>query len=108
MLNLGGAKMSKSVGNTLLVSEVVKRVRPIELRYYLVASHYRSIVEFSEEALDEAAAAFQRIEGFVRRAAEVARRRRRRRRRRGLPPAFADGDGRRPVGRRRRWRCCRT
>ncbi len=71
MLNLGGSKMSKSVGNTMLVSEVVKRVRPIDLRYYLVASHYRSIVEFTFEALDEAAVAYQRIEGFVRRGAEV-------------------------------------
>jgi len=71
MLNLAGAKMSKSVGNTLLVSEVVKRVRPIDLRYYLAASHYRSIVEFSEESLAEAATAFQRVEGFVRRAAAV-------------------------------------
>lgn len=71
MLNLAGSKMSKSVGNTLLVSEVVKRVRPIDLRYYLAASHYRSIVEFSEESLAEAATAFQRIEGFVRRAAEI-------------------------------------
>ncbi|MEJ7635938.1 cysteine--tRNA ligase [Aeromicrobium sp.] len=71
MLNPAGSKMSKSVGNTLLVSEVVKRVRPIDLRYYLAASHYRSIVEFSEESLAEAATAFQRIEGFVRRAAEL-------------------------------------
>jgi cysteinyl-tRNA synthetase len=71
MLNLGGSKMSKSVGNTMLVSEVIKRVRPVELRYYLVASHYRSIVEFSWEALEEAASAYRRIEGFVRRAAEV-------------------------------------
>ena len=65
MLNLGGSKMAKSVGNTLLVSEVVKRVPPIALRYYLVAAHYRSIVEYSEEALLEAATAFERIEGFV-------------------------------------------
>ena len=71
MLNLSGSKMSKSVGNTMMVSEVVKRVRPIDLRYYLVASHYRSIVEFSEEALAESAVAFARIEGFVRRAAEL-------------------------------------
>jgi cysteinyl-tRNA synthetase len=71
MLNLAGSKMSKSVGNTLMVSEVVKRVRPIELRYYLAASHYRSIVEFSEESLAEAATAFSRLEGFVRRAAEL-------------------------------------
>lgn len=71
MLNLAGAKMSKSVGNTLMVSEVVKRVRPIALRYYLAASHYRSIVEFSEESLAEAATAFDRIEGFVTRATEL-------------------------------------
>jgi cysteinyl-tRNA synthetase len=71
MLNLGGSKMSKSVGNTMLVSAVAQRVRPVELRYYLVASHYRSVVEFSFEALDEAAAAYRRIEGFVRRADEV-------------------------------------
>ena len=71
MLNLGGSKMAKSVGNTLMVSEVVKRVRPIALRYYLVASHYRSTMEFSEEALAEAAVAFERIEGFVQRATEV-------------------------------------
>jgi cysteinyl-tRNA synthetase len=71
MLNLGGAKMAKSVGNTLLVSEVVKRVRPIALRYYLIAAHYRSIIEFSEESLAEAAVAWDRIEGFVRRAHEL-------------------------------------
>ncbi len=71
MVNLGGAKMSKSVGNTLLVSEVVKRVRPIELRYYLAAPHYRSIIDFSFSALDEAATSFQRIEGYVVRATEV-------------------------------------
>ena len=72
MVNLSGEKMSKSVGNSLLVSEVVKRVRPVELRYYLVATHYRSIIEYSDEALAEAATAYQRIEGFVTRASEVA------------------------------------
>ena len=46
-----GEKMSKSLGNTLLVSEVVRRVRPVELRYYLVAPHYRSHIEYSEAAL---------------------------------------------------------
>jgi cysteinyl-tRNA synthetase len=61
MVNLSGEKMAKSVGNTLLVSEVVKRVRPIELRYYLVAPHYRSIIEFTEESLEESTAAFARL-----------------------------------------------
>lgn len=71
MVNLGGTKMAKSVGNTLMVSEVVKRVRPNALRYYLAAAHYRSIIEFSEESLAEAAVAWERIEGFVRRAVET-------------------------------------
>lgn len=71
MLNLSGSKMSKSVGNTLMVSEVVKRVPAIALRYYLVAAHYRSIIEYSEESLAEAVTAFERIEGFVVRAAEL-------------------------------------
>ena len=65
-----GEKMSKSLGNSLLVTEVVQRVRPIELRYYLLSSHYRSHMEFSEEALQEAGAGFRRIESFMRRAME--------------------------------------
>jgi cysteinyl-tRNA synthetase len=86
MLNLGGAKMSKSVGNTLLVSEVVKRVRPVELRYYLLAAHYRSVIEFSEESLAADAAAYRRLEGYVLHAGVAAP---------GVepsvvPPAFAD------------------
>ncbi len=67
-----GEKMSKSLGNSLLVTEVVQRIRPVELRYYLGAPHYRSHIEFSEEALHEAATAYRRIEGFVQRAAELA------------------------------------
>lgn len=71
LLSVSGEKMSKSVGNSLLVSELVKRVRPVELRYYLGQAHYRSVIDYSEEALDEAAAAYRRLEGFVVRAAEV-------------------------------------
>jgi cysteinyl-tRNA synthetase len=71
MVNLGGTKMSKSVGNTLLVSEVVRRIRPVELRFYLVSAHYRSILEYTEEALAEAGAGYRRIEGYVLRASEV-------------------------------------
>ena len=69
-VTLGGEKMSKSLGNTALVDEVVQRVRPVELRYYLVAPHYRSTIEFTEGALEEAAAAYRRLESFVRHAAE--------------------------------------
>lgn len=65
-----GEKMSKSLGNSLVVEEVLKRVRPVELRWYLVSAHYRSNLEFSDKALIESAASYQRIEGFLTRAAE--------------------------------------
>jgi cysteinyl-tRNA synthetase len=69
-LTIGGEKMSKSLGNSLLVTEIVKRWRPVEVRYYLGAAHYRSNMEFSADALDEAAAAYHRIENFYERAVE--------------------------------------
>ena len=66
-----GEKMSKSLGNSLVVTEVAKRVRPIELRWYLASAHYRSNLEFSDSSLQESAVAFQRIENFVDRAAAI-------------------------------------
>ena len=69
-ITTSGEKMSKSLGNSLLVPNVLQQVRGIELRYYMVAAHYRSNVEFSFEALHEAAAGFQRIEGFLERASQ--------------------------------------
>ena len=71
LLGLAGEKMSKSGGNSLLVTDVLRRVRAPELRYYLVQAHYRSLLEYSQDALAEAAAAYQRIERFVLRASEV-------------------------------------
>jgi cysteinyl-tRNA synthetase len=71
LLNLGEAKMSKSLGNVIEVDTVVALgIRPVELRYYLVQAHYRSRIDYSEAALHEHAAAYQRIEGFVERATE--------------------------------------
>ena len=72
LLNLGDAKMSKSLGNVIDVAAVAEMgIRPIELRYYLGTPHYRSRIDYSDEALREAATAWRRIEGFVQRAAEV-------------------------------------
>ena len=66
-----GEKMSKSLGNSLQVVELLKSVRGIELRWYLGSAHYRSMLEFSHEALAESATAFRRIEGFLNRATEI-------------------------------------
>ena len=65
-----GEKMSKSLGNFLLVEQIVTRIRPVELRFYLVGAHYRSMLEYSDEAVKEAGQGYRRIEGFVFRAAE--------------------------------------
>ena len=71
LLGVAGEKMSKSLGNSLLVDVMVTKVRPVELRYYLGQAHYRSAMEYSPEALAEAVAAYRGIEGFVLRANEL-------------------------------------
>jgi len=71
LVRLRGEKMSKSLGNSLLVDVMVTKVRPVELRYYLGQAHYRSDIDYSPEALAEAIAAYRRIEGFLIRASEA-------------------------------------
>ena len=66
-----GEKMSKSLGNSLQVHEILKKVRGIELRWYLGGAHYRSMLEFSFDALEESSVNFRRIEGFLKRATDL-------------------------------------
>src|SRR3954452_22527746 len=70
-VTVGGEKMSKSLGNSLVVSEVLKSVRPLALRYYLGAAHYRSMIEYQPDSLREAETAVERIEGFLTRVARL-------------------------------------
>ncbi|MBO8187930.1 cysteine--tRNA ligase [Streptomyces spirodelae] len=70
-VTMSGEKMSKSLGNSVLVSEMVKQWRPLVLRYYLGNPHYRSTIEYSTESLREAESAFGRIEGFLQRGVEL-------------------------------------
>lgn len=64
-VTMAGEKMSKSLGNVLAIGNMLEIVRPVELRYYLGSAHYRSVLEYSEAALTEAAAGYRRIEDFV-------------------------------------------
>lgn len=64
-VTMAGEKMSKSLGNVLSIPQVLQKVRPVELRYYLGSAHYRSMLEYSPEALQEAAAGYRRIERFL-------------------------------------------
>jgi cysteinyl-tRNA synthetase len=70
MLNTAGTKMSKSLGNSLFVPDLIAASRPAALRYALAAPHYRSDTEWSDAGLVEADAAYSRIEGFIQRAGE--------------------------------------
>jgi cysteinyl-tRNA synthetase len=68
----GGAKMSKSLGNGLLVDVVLQQARAAVVRYALTSVQYRSMLEWSEDTLREAEATWDRLAGFVTRAAEQA------------------------------------
>jgi cysteinyl-tRNA synthetase len=66
-----GEKMSKSLLNGALVSEVTAQYPPRAVRFYLAVPHYRSSIEYSSESLTEASASLARIDGFVDRAVEL-------------------------------------
>ena len=65
-----GVKMSKSLGNGLLVSELLAQAPAPVIRYALAAVQYRSMLEWSPDTLDEARTTWERLSGFVDRATE--------------------------------------
>jgi len=68
MVNLTGEKMSKSTGNLFFIEDIAARIDPEVVRYYLLSTHYRSPIEFSEERLNEAGVAYQRLRAVLERA----------------------------------------
>ncbi|MAQ72678.1 MAG: cysteine--tRNA ligase [Candidatus Marinimicrobia bacterium] len=58
-------KMSKSLGNTLSVSDLLKKYSPETLRLFLLSSHYRSKVSFSDKKLDDSSKMIDKINRFV-------------------------------------------
>lgn len=60
-INVDGEKMSKSLGNFFTIRDVVAKFHPETVRYFLIASHYRSQVNFSDTALKESHAALSRL-----------------------------------------------
>jgi len=86
MVNMGKEKMSKSLGNTLSIREIVKRHSPDTLRLWMLGTHYRNMIEWSEERVEESKRALERLKRLLHDAAAV---------RDGgapaaLPPAFAE------------------
>ena len=64
-LEVGGAKMAKSVGNVVSPRELLRRHSGVVIRYALLSAHYRSPLEFSPEALEDAAASYERLATFA-------------------------------------------
>ncbi|MBX3091958.1 MAG: cysteine--tRNA ligase [Cryobacterium sp.] len=65
LVNIGGQKMSKSLGNSIYAAEFLQSARPLVVRYYLGSAHYRSTIDYHDGALVEAEAALERIETFL-------------------------------------------
>lgn len=60
-INVDGEKMSKSLGNFFTIREVTNKYHPETVRFFLLSSHYRSQVNFSDSALDEAHNSLSRL-----------------------------------------------
>ncbi|TML16560.1 MAG: cysteine--tRNA ligase [Actinobacteria bacterium] len=68
MVQVGGEKMSKSLGNFTTLSEVLERYDPRALRLLILQTHYRKTMEINSSALDQSAAAIGRLDAMARRA----------------------------------------
>jgi cysteinyl-tRNA synthetase len=71
LVNVNGQKMSKSLGNSILVSDVLNDSNALALRYYLGSAQYRSVLDYNEGVLAEAESALERIRTFLDRAARA-------------------------------------
>ncbi|MHB8584240.1 MAG: cysteine--tRNA ligase [Thermoplasmatota archaeon] len=64
-LTVSGEKMSKSLGNFVTVADILSRWRPEAVRLWLVGTHYRSPIDYSESALEQATKNLERIENML-------------------------------------------
>jgi len=70
-LKVNGVKMSKSLGNFVTIKDALKRYSPEQLRFFILNSHYRSPIDFSDRALVAASEGLSRLHGVVRAVREL-------------------------------------
>ena len=70
-LNFGDEKMSKSLGNVVLVHDLVNQVPGEAMRWALLSGHYRQPLDWTGELLDQARKSLDRLYGALRRAADL-------------------------------------
>ncbi len=66
MVTVNGTKMGKSLGNFITIKDALKKYRPTTLRFFVLSSHYRSALDFSDEALEAAQKGMERLLTAVR------------------------------------------
>lgn len=64
-ININNEKMSKSLGNGINVKEILKTIKPNVLRFFMLSTHYRHPLNFTDEAIEQARSAVQRIENCL-------------------------------------------
>jgi cysteinyl-tRNA synthetase len=65
MVTVDGVKMGKSLNNFITIKEAVKKYDPMAIRYFILMSHYRSALDFTEQALDAATTGLKKIHSFL-------------------------------------------
>jgi cysteinyl-tRNA synthetase len=66
MLTIDGVKMGKSLGNFTTVREILEKYSAATVRLFVLSSHYRSVTDFSDEALSAAEKGVERINNLMR------------------------------------------
>jgi len=72
-LTISGEKMSKSLGNIIPANEAIRKWGAERLRLWLLSAHYRTQLDYSEEALEQAGATLERLRGAAEEAAKLLR-----------------------------------
>ncbi|MGD2040024.1 MAG: cysteine--tRNA ligase [Anaerolineae bacterium] len=65
MVTVDGVKMGKSLGNAIYIKDLLERFDPTTIRFFILSSHYRSVTDFSEEALEAAGRGLERLTSTV-------------------------------------------
>jgi cysteinyl-tRNA synthetase len=69
-VNIDQEKMSKSLGNFLMIKDAIKTYHPETIRLFLLSNHYRSPIDFTDKAMDEAASGLDKIYSLLQRVAD--------------------------------------
>jgi len=71
MITVDGVKMGKSLNNFITIKDALRKYHPIAIRYFVLMSHYRSALDFSDEALEAARRGLKKLQTAYERLSEA-------------------------------------